>query len=160
MERTAERVEAVGSSKVFVRSCDINSETAVNALYEDVGRHFDKVDVLINSAGALNLGLIGEIEPALWWENFVGVFSHTDLLIWSLTQVKETNVRCPYLMVHHWIKHFGDAGTVITISSVASTAVHPGMSSYAAAKLAVNRVDECLQVGKADSFPSRSRRCD
>lgn len=73
LKKTAERIETVGSSKVLVRSCDVNSETAVKAFYADVGEHFDKIDVLINSAGALNLGLIGEIEPALWWENFVGV---------------------------------------------------------------------------------------
>lgn len=54
------------------------------------------------------------------------------------------------------MKHFGDAGTVITISSVASTAIHPGMSSYAATKLAINRLDECLQVGKEEaSYLSR-----
>ena len=51
-------------------------------------------------------------------------------------------------MIHYFIKHFGEVGTIITISSVASTAVHPCMSSYAATKLAVNRVNECLQVGK------------
>ena len=65
-----------------------------------------------------------------------------------LTHLKEANVKGPHLMVHYFIKHFGGVGTVITISSAASCAVHPGMSSYAAAKLAVNRIDECIQLGK------------
>lgn len=73
LEKTAERIQALGSSRVLLRSCDTTSETAVKALYEDIGNHFDKVDVLINSAGAFNRGLIGDIDPALWWENFVGL---------------------------------------------------------------------------------------
>ncbi|KAM0803203.1 hypothetical protein BDR22DRAFT_55676 [Usnea florida] len=128
LKKTAERIGAVGSSKVLVRSCDTTSETAVKSLFEDIGKHFDKLDVLINCAGATNIGLIGDTEPSFWWENF------------------ETNVKGPYLMIHYFIKHFGEVGTIITISSVACTAVHPGMSSYAATKLAVNRVNECLQV--------------
>ena len=71
--KTAERIGAVGNSKVLICLCDTTSETAVKGLYEDVSKHFDKVDVLINSAGAFNAGLIGDIEPALWWENFVRI---------------------------------------------------------------------------------------
>ena len=73
LKKTAERIGAVGSSKVLVRSCDTTSETAVKSLFEDIGKHFDKVDVLINCAGATNIGLMGDTEPSLWWENFVGI---------------------------------------------------------------------------------------
>ena len=51
-------------------------------------------------------------------------------------------------MIHYFLKHFGTAGTIITISSAASSVVHPTMGAYGAAKLAMNRVDECLQAGK------------
>lgn len=145
----------MGRSKVLVRSCDTTSETAVKALYEDLGTHFDKVDVLINSTGAMNAGLMGEIEPALWWENFVSIRIRITPALYPFRRslptddiLKEANVKSPYLMVHYFIKHFGGVGTVITISSTASFAVHPGMGAYAATKLAINRVDECLQLGK------------
>lgn len=51
-------------------------------------------------------------------------------------------------MVHYFIKHFCGVGTIITMTSAASGVVHPGMSSYAAAKLALNRLGECIQLGK------------
>lgn len=150
LQKTAERIGAVGTSKVLVRSCDTSSETAVKGLYEDLREHFDKVDVLINSAGALNAGLIGDIEPALWWENFVRISPMSiDSIIPANLHItlQEANVKGPHLMIHHFLKHFGGLGTVITISSAASSVVHPAMSGYAAAKLAMNRVDECLQAG-------------
>ena len=105
----------MGRSKVLVRPCDTTSETAVKALYEDLGIHFDKVDVLINSAGAMNAGLMGEIEPALWWENFVSI--HTPPALYRFRRslpiddiLKEANIKSPYLMVHYFIQAFRRRG--------------------------------------------------
>ena len=148
LRKTAERIEAIGSPKVVVRSCDTTCESAVKALYADIYKCVDKVHVLINSAGALHLGLIGAIEPSLWWNNLVSVPNFIASSSCLLTDLKETNFKGPFLMVHYLIKTFGDTATIITLSSIASKAVHPGMSSYAATKLAINRVEECLQVGK------------
>lgn len=71
-----------------------------------------------------------------------------DCSISPLINAKEANVKGPHLMVHYFIKHFCSVGTIITMTSAASGVVHPGMSSYAAAKLALNRLGECIQLGK------------
>lgn len=76
------------------------------------------------------------------------ISSSMDSLISLLTNLKEANVKGPHLMIHYFIKHFGGVGSVITMSSAASCAVHPGMSAYSATKLAINRLGEYIQLGK------------
>ena len=50
-----------------------NDELRVNvkALYEKIATRFKVVDVLINNAATLNNQNAGDIEPALWWHDFV-----------------------------------------------------------------------------------------
>ena len=72
LDAAAQNVKSVNKDvPTLVQKADIASEADVQALYEAVKRNFSKADVLVNSAGVLSLGKIGEAEPAAWWKDFV-----------------------------------------------------------------------------------------
>ena len=53
--------------------CDITRTEDVKAIFEKAVSKFGQVDVLINAAGRMNQGaMTGEIDPNVWWEDFVG----------------------------------------------------------------------------------------
>ena len=56
---------------MLVQIADVSSETEVKALYEKVQAKFGNADALVNSAGAMGSGMVGEVEPSAWWQDFV-----------------------------------------------------------------------------------------
>ena len=75
LKSTAEKIKTIaGSATIVVQSADVTSESSVKTMYEKVGTRFKTVDVLINNAAALNNENTGDIEPALWWRDFVSYF--------------------------------------------------------------------------------------
>ena len=60
-----------GLATIMVQSTDITSESSVKTLYEKIATQFKVVHVLINNAATLNNQNTGDIEPALWWHDFV-----------------------------------------------------------------------------------------
>lgn len=56
---------------MLVQKTDVSSETDVKTLYEKVKAKFGKADDLVNSAGTMGGGLVGEVEPSAWWQDFV-----------------------------------------------------------------------------------------
>lgn len=131
--------------KVLIHCTDVTAETDVQALYDKILENGFKVDVLINNAGHLNNANIGETEPSLWWSDFVS----TPIRVPELTLIlfsKEVNVKGPFLMIHHFTKHFTQ-GTIINTTTAAASLAVPGLSSYIASKLAMLKVAECTELG-------------
>ena len=159
LNATAEKVKAITESAIVsVHSTDITSESEVKTLYEKIGTQLGGADVLINNAATMNSGNTGDIEPALWWQDFVSCASSEEETVFgarSDQNTQESNVKGPYLLSHYFIKHFSDKGTIINLASFLMGLVMPGTSSYAASKLAMTKTSEFLQSGKIKSTLKR-----
>jgi NADP-dependent 3-hydroxy acid dehydrogenase YdfG len=59
---------------------DVTNAKSVENLWAKVKESYGKADVLINNAGVLNSGAIGEIAADRWWADFVSFkFASTPL---------------------------------------------------------------------------------
>lgn len=76
LNAAAKNVESISHGlPVLVQKADVSSETDVKTLYEKVKAKFGKADALVNSAGTMGGGLVGEGEPSAWWQDFVSPYS-------------------------------------------------------------------------------------
>ena len=70
---TSEKIAAVGNSTpVLAHPTDVSSESSVKERFERVREKFDKAHVLVNAAGTMSQGMIGDTPQASWWGDFVG----------------------------------------------------------------------------------------
>ncbi|KAK7926938.1 NAD(P)-binding protein [Apiospora marii] len=119
---------APSGTKVLAQAADMTSEASVTALFAAAKDAVGKVDVLINSAGSLEGGLLGGVEPMKLFHDF------------------QVNVLGSWLMTHHFLAQADGAGTVVSMTSAAIGAVFPGMAGYTASKLALVRLMENLHA--------------
>jgi len=71
---TADKVAAVSKSiEVLVQPTDVSDELGVRKLFEKVKAKFDQAHILINAAGAMGSGMMGDAPLASWWRDFVRV---------------------------------------------------------------------------------------
>ena len=69
---TSEKIAAVGkSTPVLAHSMDVSSQSSVKELFERVREKFDKAHILVNAAGTMSRGMIGDTPLAFWWGDFV-----------------------------------------------------------------------------------------
>ncbi|KAF2711925.1 NAD(P)-binding protein [Pleomassaria siparia CBS 279.74] len=120
--RDAKKLEAFGSTlsaPYLVAAGSITNEADVQSIFAKAIEKFGSVDVVVNAAGGMAPNaLIGDMEPAVWWEDF------------------EVHVKGNYNLVHHFIKATGAKGTFINLVSLAATLLIPGSSAYGCAKIA------------------------
>ena len=57
----------------MVHMADVSSENDVKTLYENVNAKFGKANVLVNCAGSMGGGMIGNVEPSAWWQDIVSL---------------------------------------------------------------------------------------
>jgi 3-oxoacyl-[acyl-carrier protein] reductase len=113
--------------KAVALQADMSKEADIRRLFAESKKAFDKLDILVNNAG------IYEFIPL---ENVTADAFH---------KMFNINVLGLILATQEAAKHFGPAGgSVINISSVASTAALPTASVYSATKAAVDAVTRCL----------------
>ncbi|CAD0044998.1 unnamed protein product [Aureobasidium pullulans] len=118
--------------KVLKITADLTSETDVEELFRQAKATFGKVDVVVNTAGTMTGGPIGDMTPQQWWTDF------------------EVNVKGTYTLTHYYLKTFGSAGTLINLVSLGASMTAPGISSYSTSKLAVIKLSEYLDAEKPD----------
>lgn len=97
---------------------------------------FDKVDILINNAGALVNKPFSEITPQ------------------EMMTVYQANVFAPYFLVQKLLPYFSADAHIINIGSVGGvngTMKFPGLSAYSSSKAAASCLSECWQAEFADS---------
>ena len=76
LNAAAKNVDSVSADlPVMVQKTDVSSVADVETLYEKVKAKFGKADALVNSAGAMGGGRVGEAEPSAWWQDFVSLKS-------------------------------------------------------------------------------------
>ncbi|EDR07455.1 uncharacterized protein LACBIDRAFT_298670 [Laccaria bicolor S238N-H82] len=127
----AEILEVNNKANVLVLSIDITSEADIQKLEQAVKDNFGHADVLVNNSGQWGgRGNIEELNVKAWWSDF------------------ELNVKGTYLATQVYLRLLPKSqhGSVITVGSISSDMVNPGISSYGLTKLALNRFNEFVSL--------------
>ena len=125
-DRVVAEITGKGGRAVAVQG-DVGKAADVRRLFEETQRAFGTLDVLVNNAGVYQLEPIESVVEDAFHRQF------------------NTNVLGPILTIHEAIKHFGPkGGSVINISSVASTSAPPNSVVYSATKGALDTVTRVL----------------
>ena len=126
----ADRVVAAiteNGGRAIAVGANVARQADVDRLFAETKRAFGRLDILINNAGIYAFSPLEDVTEAHIREQF------------------DVNVLGVLLMSKAAAKHFGEAGgSIVNISSVASTLTPPTASVYSATKAAVDAVTRAL----------------
>ena len=131
LDDTVERVREAGGQAVAVPT-DLAKEDDVLGMVAATVEQLGRVDVLVNNAA---ITFVGDLDIAM---------KRHDLIM-------DVNLRAPLLAIReakgHMIRQGG--GAILNVSSVAAFFPHPGLMSYGASKIALERLtlDAAVQLG-------------
>ena len=133
-EETARRVTAAGG-EARVHVCDVTHAEQVEALASAADRAFGGVDLLVNNAGVLSAGRVGEL-PLADWKHVL------DVNLWGVIH------GC-----HVFVPRFRGqgAGHILNIASAAGLMYAPDLAPYNASKAAVVALSETLSAELRDT---------
>lgn len=117
-------IAAAGGKAVAVQA-DMSQSADVARLFETVKSH-GKLDVLVNNAGLAVFEMVAELTEEAFHKQF------------------NVNVLGYFLAIREALKHFGEKGSIINISSILSTDPYLASSVYAATKGAVDTMTFAL----------------
>jgi 3-oxoacyl-[acyl-carrier protein] reductase len=124
--RVVAEIEADGGRAVAVRA-DVARAADVERLFSEAKATFGRVDIVVNNAGIYEFAPIEQVTEDHFHRQF------------------DLNVLGPILTAREAVKHFGaEGGSIVNISSVASTAAPPTASVYSGTKAAVDAVTRSL----------------
>jgi 3-oxoacyl-[acyl-carrier protein] reductase len=113
--------------KAIAVQANVAKKADIERLFAETRKAFGRLDVLVNNAGIYEFAPLEEITTELFHKLF------------------DLNVLGLLLTTQEAAKHFGpDGGSIINISSVASTYTAPNASVYCATKAAVDAVTRSL----------------
>lgn len=124
--------ESSAEGRIQILALDLAQDIDVEA----ISSVFDKVDILINNAGALVNKPFSEITPQ------------------EMMTVYQANVFAPYFLVQKLLPYFSPDAHIINIGSVGGvngTMKFPGLTAYSSSKAAASCLSECWQAEFADS---------
>ena len=125
-DRVVAEIESHGGRAVAVRA-DVAKAADVERLFSEARTTFGRLDIVVNSAGVYEFLPIEQVTEAHFHRQF------------------DLNVLGLILTAKEAVKHFGaEGGSIVNISSVASTAAPPNASVYSATKAAVDAVTRSL----------------
>ena len=125
-DRVVAEITGKGGRAIAVQG-DVAKAADVRRFFEETQRAFGTLDVLVNNAGVYQLEPIESVVEDAFHRQF------------------NTNVLGPILAIQEAVKHFGPkGGSVINISSVASTSAPPNSVVYSATKGALDTVTQVL----------------
>lgn len=125
-DKVVKEIEDAGGDAVAV-GASIPKESDIDALFAETGKAYGKVDILVNNAGVYGFGTIDQVTADEYRRQY-----DTNVLGLLLT----TKAALPYFPK--------EGGSVINISSVASTLAPPASSVYSATKGAVDTITKVL----------------
>jgi 3-oxoacyl-[acyl-carrier protein] reductase len=131
-ERVVKAIKKKGGKAVAVQA-DVSKEADIKRLFQETKKAFGGLDILVNNAGVYEFAGIEKITR----EHFN---KHFDLNVLGLLLVTKES-----------LKYFGKkGGSVVNVSSVASTMARPESSVYAATKASVDVITKILarELGK------------
>jgi 3-oxoacyl-[acyl-carrier protein] reductase len=126
-ERVVAEIVSAGGKAIAVQG-DVSKAPDVQRLFAETIRAFGRLDVLVNNAGVFRFQPLEEVTEAEFHRQF------------------DINVLGPLLTTREAVKHFRGGGSVINVSSVASTAPVPNSAIYSSTKGAVDTLTQALAV--------------
>ena len=106
---------------------DVSKAGDIQRLFADTKKQFGRLDILVNNAGVYQFAPLQEVNEAQFHRMF------------------NINVLGLILATQEAVKHFGaEGGSVINVSSVASTSAPPATVVYSATKGAVDTITQVL----------------
>jgi 3-hydroxybutyrate dehydrogenase len=118
LEETAKAIRAKGAEAVLL-PMDVTDEGAVESGFAELRRVSDRIDVLVNNAGAGGGQPIHKTETASW------------------LRILDTNVWGTFLVTRQAAPLMADGGRIVNVSSVLGRFGVPGYTAYCASKHAV-----------------------
>jgi 3-oxoacyl-[acyl-carrier protein] reductase len=113
--------------KAIAVQANVTKKAEIGRLFAEALQKFGRLDILVNNAGIYELGSLADVTEEHFHKQF------------------DLNVLGLLLASQEAAKRFGaDGGSIINISSVASTLTPPGFSVYSATKAAVDAVTRSL----------------
>jgi 3-oxoacyl-[acyl-carrier protein] reductase len=120
------RIVNKGGKAIAVKG-NLTHKEDLQHLFSETKKIFGKLDILVNNAGVYEFSALEEITP----EHFHRMF--------------DLNVLALLLASQEAVKHFGSkGGSIINISSIASTRANPNTSVYSATKASVDTITKIL----------------
>jgi len=126
-DKLAALVRELGPDRAEAFALDVTDRARLVALPEAVAARFGRLDIVVNNAGVYEFLPIEQVTEAHFHRQF------------------DLNVLGLVLAAKEAVKHFGaEGGSIVNISSLASTAAPPNASVYSATKAAVDAVTRSL----------------
>ena len=124
-DRIVDEIVRKGGKAIAVKA-NVTQQADREHLFAETLKTFGQLDILINNAGVYEFAPIEQITDAHFRKMF------------------DLNVLALLLMTQEAIKHFAKGGSIINVSSVASTAAPANTSVYSATKGAVDALTKAL----------------
>ncbi|MEI9804035.1 MAG: glucose 1-dehydrogenase [Pseudolabrys sp.] len=125
-DRVVKEITGSGGKAIAVQG-DVSKAADVKRLFAETKKNFGKLDVLVNNAGIYNFAPLEAVTETEFHRQF------------------NTNVLGSILTTQEAVNHFGNSGgSVINISSLASTHNMPATTVYSATKSALDSVTRVL----------------
>ena len=125
-ERVVAEISARGGRAIAVQG-DVSKPADIERLFAEAKRSFDRLDILVNNAGTYELAPLESVSEHHFHKHF------------------DLNVLGLLLATKEAVKHLGpEGGSVINISSMASSMLMPNSAVYAASKAAVDAITGVL----------------
>ena len=121
-DKVVAEIEKAGGKAVALHG-SVAKEADVKRLFVEANEAYGRLDILVNNAGVYQFGALEDVTEAEYRRQF------------------DTNVLGPILATREAVKRFGEqGGSVINVSSVASTKGLPGATVYGATKGALDQI--------------------
>jgi 3-oxoacyl-[acyl-carrier protein] reductase len=125
-DRVVAEIAAKGGRAIAVQA-DLARPADIERLFVEARTAFGRLDIVVNNAGVYEFMPLEQITEAHFHRQF------------------DVNVLGLILAAREAVKHFGaEGGSIVNVSSVASTAAPPNASVYSATKAAVDAVTRSL----------------
>ena len=97
--------------------CDVRNPGSISALFDDIQRRFNHLDILINNAGVIHpFAPVDQLDPQVWHE------------------VIATNLTGMFLVTHSALHLMSAGASIVNNLSIAAKGVFAGESAYCASK--------------------------
>lgn len=124
-DKVVAEITSNGGKAVAVKA-NLSIPADVTFLFTEAKKAFGKLDILVNNAGVYKFVPLEEIDE----KHFRDIF--------------DLNVLGLLLCIKESVKHFGSSGSIINISSIASTSSPATSAVYSASKAAVDSITRAL----------------